>query len=77
MSKRIGDVLYMAPEVFNKKYDHKCDIWSIGVILYILLCGYPPFAGKTKKETIKLITSGNLPFSEEWNDVSEEAKSLV
>jgi len=46
MYSRLGTPFYIAPEVLKKKYDQRCDIWSIGVILYILLSGRPPFVGK-------------------------------
>lgn len=47
----LGSPLYMAPEVVKKlKYDTKVDIWSLGIVTYILLSGRPPFAGKTKDE---------------------------
>ena len=62
MTKKLGTVLiiflirqpyYIAPEVIRMDYNEKCDIWSCGVILYILLCGYPPYTGKNEKEIMK------------------------
>lgn len=49
MNKKFGTPYYIAPEVLKKSYDEKCDLWSIGVIMYILLCGYPPFNGANDK----------------------------
>ena len=51
----------MAPEVLNKSYNKKCDVWSCGVVLYILLCGYPPFNGDDK-EIKQKIHKGKYSF---------------
>jgi calcium-dependent protein kinase len=62
MNSVVGTVWYMAPEVFKHNYTEKCDIWSagmtfdclliliIGVMLFIMLCGYPPFYGETREQ---------------------------
>jgi calcium-dependent protein kinase len=44
--------------VLNKSYNEKCDVWSCGVILYIILCGYPPFNGNNDKEIINAVKKG-------------------
>lgn len=64
--------------MLKKNYDQKCDLWSCGVILYILLCGYPPFNGASDKQIIQAVLAGKYSIDEpEWADVSKEAKDLV
>jgi len=46
----------------DQSYDEKCDVWSIGVILYILLCGYPPFGGKSEEDILNKVKSGKFKF---------------
>ena len=73
-----GTSYYIAPEVLEGDYDEKCDIWSCGVILYVLLCGYAPFYGDTDEDIYKQVLKGEYDFpKEEWDNVSEEAKNLV
>ncbi|XP_078727665.1 MAP kinase-activated protein kinase 2-like isoform X1 [Lampetra fluviatilis] len=74
---------YVAPEVLGpEKYDKSCDMWSLGVIMYILLCGFPPFYSNhglaISPGMKKRIRMGQYEFpNPEWADVSEEAKQLI
>lgn len=78
MTERLGTAYYIAPEVINKNYSEKCDLWSVGVILYVLLSGTPPFPGNTDKEILKRVTKGAFDFNgSEWNAISDEAKDLI
>ena len=78
MFERVGTAYYIAPEVLEGMYDEKCDIWSAGVILYILLCGYPCFNGETDEQIYKQIKKKRFDFpSPEWDNISEDAKSLI
>lgn len=74
----VGTPLYMAPEVFIGKYNEKCDVWSCGVILYILLSGRAPFFSKDRNNLIELIIKGQYSFNfPEFSTVSNEAKDLI
>lgn len=78
VSTKAGTPYYVAPQVLQGKYDFRCDAWSLGVILYILLCGYPPFYGETDAEVLAKVKTGVFSFSgPEWKRVSEEAKELI
>lgn len=59
-------------------YDKSCDLWSAGCILYIFLCGYPPFYGEDDQEILRAVQLGKYDFDgDEWEDVSDEAKDLI
>lgn len=62
MTNKVGTVYYIAPEVIEGNYDEKCDIWSSGVILYIMLTGEPPFNGPTDDEICRKIVSRKFSF---------------
>lgn len=82
MTTKVCTVHYVAPEVLKKSqdpYTEKVDIWSCGVILFLMLCGQPPFHSDDDKELLKLVKKGKWEFKPQkaWKSVSDEAKQLI
>jgi len=78
LSRVVGSSLYVAPEVLKKSYTESCDLWSLGVIAYILLSGVPPFYGKDDEAIRAAILVGDYAFPREcFRDVSEGAVNFV
>jgi calcium/calmodulin-dependent protein kinase (CaM kinase) II len=79
MTGIVGTPYYVAPEVLSgREYNEKVDVWSAGVILYIMLAGVPPFYGDSAAETFEAVLRGNLRFPTRiFRSVSSEAKDLL
>ncbi|DBA00109.1 TPA: hypothetical protein N0F65_000400 [Lagenidium giganteum] len=78
MRKVLGSVVYMAPEVLEGNYTESCDLWSLGVIMFMLLSNKAPFYGATEDELIEKIFEAKVMFDGEvWDSVSIEAKALI
>ena len=78
LSGIIGSTLYCSPEVVDDLYDEKSDEWSCGVLMYILLCGEPPFQGNSEEEIFQKIKKCEYSFKpQEFKDVSDNCKDLI
>lgn len=74
----VGSAYYVAPEVLKRNYGKEADIWSCGVMLYILLSGMPPFYGDNERKIFESIMRDPLDFnSEPWPRISAPAKDCV
>ena len=76
--KLVGSSYYIAPEVIKKNYNEKCDVWSCGVIMYILLSGRPPFGGDDDREIMDNVKKGKYDLeSSPFNKISKSAIDLI
>jgi serine/threonine protein kinase len=81
MSRRVGTLSYIAPEVITGDYGLQCDMWSVGALAYIMLSGKLPFCGKNDHATISSIKGGFKPEEHykvaPWDRISDHAKHFV
>lgn len=78
MHTYVGTSYYVAPQVLKQRYDEGCDVWSAGVVLYVLLCGGPPFWGGSTMTIHRMILKGSVEFaSPAWGGISADAKAVV
>lgn len=88
LTERFGTIYYISPEVLKGHYNAKCDIWSMGVIMYILLCGEPPFNADSDDKIMQKIMKGKFEYrcnlynlsiklEEVWSIRSSQSKDLI
>lgn len=62
LSQRVGTPYYIAPEVLMKKYNEKCDIWSLGVVMFMMIYNFPPFKGDNPLSVMQSVSRDELTF---------------
>ncbi|KAI3377933.1 hypothetical protein L3Q82_009062 [Scortum barcoo] len=78
MTEACGTLIYMAPEMMSGRgYSQWCDVWSIGIVMYMLLCGEPPFVGKTKTSLLEEMNKEVTFTHTIWDTVTDGAKNLL
>jgi calcium-dependent protein kinase len=78
LKARVGTAAFVAPEVLRRQYDERCDVWSSGITMYSIICGYGPFRGKTEENIRKKVAVGRIQFnSADWLEVSEAGMRMV
>ena len=78
VTQKAGTLHFAAPEVFDGAYTEKCDIWSMGVVVYLACVGYLPFSGSTDRETLGLVKSGESTFEENhWKSLPDTLRGFV
>ena len=78
LTMKVGSPYYIAPEILKGNYNNKCDIWSTGVILYIMLMGFPPFSGSNYDEMYQNIQKATINTTlAQWQLLSENSKDLI
>ena len=77
MTTNTGTLCYKSPEIFNGEYDLTTDVWSLGVLLYIMMVGYPPFTGD-EDAIIQKVLAGDFELdNDDWENVAPLCKDLI
>mmetsp|Transcript_25382 Transcript_25382/g.45908 ORF Transcript_25382/g.45908 Transcript_25382/m.45908 type:complete len:108 (-) Transcript_25382:125-448(-) len=78
MTTAVGTAYYMSPELLGGEYDKSTDVWSVGVVMYILLCGYPPFNGASDSDIQESTRRNELQFEgNAWLNKSDDAMDFI
>lgn len=79
LTSRVGTPTYVAPEILkNLPHDQRVDLWSVGVVIFVLLVGYPPFLDENQTKLFAKIRNGEWVFyDEDWSNISQDAKDLI